>query len=189
MKTLILITIVPAVLLQIVIWYRFNKLKKQTNALYRFCQLRRDMMKYLRDEYKNIEKPEYKEIKLSLQYVNQTIHYFHDLKITLFNFKTFIRILTSIAENTDKAEAKKLEVKSESAKKFSHQYARSSFLAFIELVPFLKWKLGIHLTILLSQILVLIGIDSVKKLMQWFEINANKPFALSEVPVEEPMLT
>lgn len=164
---IIYLLFIPGTLLVIVMGIQLVKLNNQNNTLYRFCQLRRDIMSYLRKNRHDISEEEYREIERILKPLNKTIHYFHELKVQIFNFSNFKEILNQITKSTKDVENKKF--KFETVQKFQEEYSISYINAFAELIPFFKWRLSAHLLYLVASFLVLIGIDSLMLSYQWFK--------------------
>ena len=74
------IAIAPVLIYSLFIIHKFNKLKKHDTVLYRFCQIRRNIMKLLRDNYLDLTVDSYKTLRNLLRNINLAIHDYNNLK-------------------------------------------------------------------------------------------------------------
>jgi hypothetical protein len=161
------LTIVLGIILVLIAVLKKNSKINQNSALYRFCQIRRNIIKNLKLELENdnLTTDELVEVQRVQTQLNKTIHFFHDLKIDVFNYKHFKNNLCEITNITEKAEHKKF--KTDIAKKFQEEYTKAIILAFVDLVPFFKWRLAAWLIVSFSKLLVFVGLTNINSAYQW----------------------
>ena len=166
------LTFIPAAVLLVLLAIKLWRLNTQARTLYRFCKLRRDIMSYLRKNYKEMSHLEYEEIEGILEPLNNTIHNFHFLKVQFFNFSRFKEVLVEIIRKTEKVENKTFEYNS--AKDFQESFAVAYIKAFGELIPFFEWRLSAHLFYIIADLCFKLGYDNLMTAKIWLENKANK---------------
>ena len=85
MYYLIILSLVSIILIYMI--SQLRSLKKHDKALYRFCELRRKIMSYLREKNENIPEHDYYLLRELLDNLNDTIHDFNNHKKSLFIVK------------------------------------------------------------------------------------------------------
>ena len=142
----------PVLLLSIFMIIKLRALKKHDDVLFRFCQLRRDMMKYLRSKTTKIPREDYVEIRKLLDLLNSTIHNYEDHKQGLFRIEKFFAETKTVYKSVKKAKSKEIKNNAK-VKGFYHEYGKIMLIAFLTYSPFLKSKIIIFLLIKLSSLL------------------------------------
>lgn len=161
-----------------------SKLKKHDKNLYRFCQLRREMMYYLRNKGLNLSKNDYKEIRLLLDLVNNHIHYFNDHKTGFFKadgtFTSKKRIYKDVRETEEKKvpNNKKIE-------EFYNSYGNALLSAFLSYNPLFASKIAIIILLELTEVasnyigetlggVIKNRMDFYKSFLEWIKSERNK---------------
>ena len=71
-------------------------IKKHDRVLFRFCQIRRDLMKDLRDRYDTtLNQQEWQAAKFLLEKLNGVIQHYHSHKTTMFNLRKVRQMIKS----------------------------------------------------------------------------------------------
>lgn len=123
-------------------WAKLNSLEKHDETLNRFCNLRRKMMQYLRDNYENISKNDYHNLRKSLDLLNNNIHYFDIYKTHIFNLSFLMGIFKAAKENLN--EVNKLQdVNNQEIKSLISSFEKAFLIAFFRFTPWLKTRLCI----------------------------------------------
>lgn len=141
-------------LLSIYMIIKLHALKKHDDVLFRFSQLRRDMMGYLRSKTTKIPRDDYIELRKLLDIVNSTIHNYDDHKQGLFRIDEFFKETRTVYKSVNKAKSKEIKNNAK-VKGFYHEYGKIMLIAFLTYSPFLKSKIVIFLLIKLSSFLAL----------------------------------
>lgn len=84
--------------------YELQSINKHDKILYAFCQIRRDIIKLIREQNIDLSSLHYNELKKLLEIVNSVIHDFNDWKASIFNLRSLIR---TIKKNAQKIEVEK----------------------------------------------------------------------------------
>ena len=78
-------------------------IKKHDRVLFRFCQIRRDLMKDLRDRYDTtLNQQEWQAAKFLLEKLNGVIQHYHSHKTTMFNLRKVRQMINLICKNIKK---------------------------------------------------------------------------------------
>src|SRR2546423_694106 len=76
---------------------RLRTMKKHAGVLYGFCEIRRELMSFLRNSEDSLEVRTYEKAKETLELLNGIIHYYHSKKKSMFRIP---KILTeSVSAN------------------------------------------------------------------------------------------
>jgi len=133
--------------------YRLLLIRKHDKVLYDFCNVRRSMMKYLRDNFETINKRDYVNIRTSLDLLNNSIRHFDHYKHHVFNIKNLAPMLKTAKQNLTQTKKLQESVNPE-VKKLVQCYEKSFLLAFFRFTPLLKTKLVLAISLFLLYILL-----------------------------------
>lgn len=129
-------------------WSHLHALKKHDSVLFRFCQIRRDLMTLLRSEGLELSRADYVFARHILESLNHTIHNYKDHKARFFNFREFSRFLRQYS-----ASAKELEALPRTANEALGRIERQTVAAVVEgflcYTPFLRSETRIRFVLLL----------------------------------------
>lgn len=130
----------------IVVYVRANQQKKDDHVLFRFCQIRRNLMGELRDRYDSLTPEEFESAKFLSEALNGVIRHYRPHKTMMFNLRTVRRLISK-----DLRRYKKLQ---ESVQKqlsgippdtkiaeLYGDFSRASMLAFLSYTPFIIWEI------------------------------------------------
>lgn len=87
---LTLVLLIGFLVWSLYVTHQLVKLKKHDEVLYRFCQLRRDVMLYLRENFDRLTREDYERAREILVDLDDTIHFYDEHKITRFNLRPFV---------------------------------------------------------------------------------------------------
>lgn len=146
---------------------QLRSLKKHDKALYRFCELRRKIMSYLREKNENIPEHDYYLLRELLDNLNDTIHDFNNHKKSLFIVKDIHISLQKYVDSSFYALEKKINQNKKLSSFFS-EYRMSMLLAFLTFNPTLKYHLII---IIMIAFVNLLGdrLIEIKKYLIWID--------------------
>lgn len=149
-----------------------RRVKRHDRVLYRFCQVRRDIMTLFRDRGFEMSKHDYFALRDLLEVVNDTIHHFHECKSTIFNFRTLHRMARELRES-DLAFGEIEFPKDKDALAVIERYRGAMFRAFLTYTPFIKSEIALRITLALvvavGSFAGKIGLDSLKRLAEDFQ--------------------
>ncbi len=162
--TLFVIIIIPIIIVQFIIIYKLRNFNIHDGILFSFCDLRRNIMGYLRKREFDIKPKEYKEIKNLLSTVNPTIHNFNQHTITIFNIKKVKTLLSNAKNETQRIEEQTNGSISKEIESFYTEYICCYLKAVLAYTPFLKWKL----VGLIISLIIKINIERMKSFLNYY---------------------
>lgn len=92
--------VIPTGILLIVGLFKLARIKKHDYVLYRFCQIRRDLIHVLRDEEPELSTIAYERTEKILTVINGVIHDYDFCKANLFNVRKLTRYFGLAARDT-----------------------------------------------------------------------------------------
>jgi len=177
-----LIFFIPILFIQFYYWGKLISIKKHDFILYQFCQLRREIIKYLFDNRLKISNKDYEITRKLLEILNDTIHHYNIFKL-VSNLNNLKILMKNTKENTEQVEMLP-ETNNQNIHIFQKQFSFIILKAFFTFTPFLKHRFILNLIILLVNTLISIGLIKLKKELdytQWFkdrlENQKNSPYA------------
>lgn len=148
----------PSAILLIIMYINLRRITKHDKVLFRFCQLRRDIMRLIDSEALQMSKADYRSLRTMLDATNVTIHEFNNFKITMFNFRWFISWLKKHkreASNMDKLATKNAQIN-----KLFDEYRIALVKAVLSYTPFIKSQITIMVCLAVLQFLFRLGLRS-----------------------------
>lgn len=133
-----------SVILCCVIAIRLYRIRKHDKVLYRFCQVRRDIMAYLRTRGFEMSKHDYFAVRDLLEVVSSTIHHFNACKATVFNFRTLNKMAREFRETGRVVEEIRLP-KDPAAVEIFDAYRKAMIGAFLTYTPFMRSEILLRL--------------------------------------------
>jgi hypothetical protein len=121
-----------------------RKMKKHDRVLFRFCQIRRDIIVIMREPGFNPSKSDYRILRVLLDGANATIHEYNSCKIKLFNFRNFIALAKEYQRNAQKVD--KLSTSNPAINEIKEKYKRAMILAFLSYTPLIKSQIAFQIT-------------------------------------------
>ncbi|WOV91930.1 MAG: hypothetical protein R1F54_04700 [Candidatus Zeuxoniibacter abyssi] len=126
-------------------------IKKHDRVLFRFCQIRRDLMKDLRDRYDTtLNQQEWQAAKFLLEKLNGVIQHYHSHKTTMFNLRKVRQMIKSdlqkYKETQQEIKARLPEVpKDTKVYELYGDFARASWQSFFTYTPFIRTEIILRL--------------------------------------------
>ena len=154
--------------------YVYSELKKHDKYLFKFCQIRRDAMKLLRDGYEDLSKEDYVALSGLLKVLNTSIRHYNMYKTILFNFRFYLAFFKAMKASNRKIES----MPTCNNPKVNELYSRTRYAileAFFAYTPFLKSEIVLNISYGLLKAFARSGMESVGKfLMALSEVRALK---------------
>lgn len=181
---MIYLLLIPVLILHVYFLIKLRKIQKHDNVLYRFCESRRKIIAYLRDNYETINKDDYLDIKLVLSITSDSIHYFNEHKITTFNLNSMANLIKT-AKNNVRVIRVRINENNENIKNFQYALRHNYMDAILTYTPFIRARI----TLQIIRILAVIGTRTMKKILRnikWVNneydklntLNSNLPLAV-----------
>jgi len=138
-----------------IIW--LLRVRNHDRVLYRFCQVRRDIMTILRDRGFEMTKSDYHALRDLLEAVSDTIHHFNECKSTIFNIRTLSRIIREFRESGRAINKINIPKDAASAKTFV-DFRMAMVMAFLAYTPFFRSEIAARVILgSMAAILRLVG--------------------------------
>ena len=133
--------------------FRQKEIQKHDRVLFPFCQLRRDVMRFL---YQNSMKDadslspsEYRFIRQLLTVLDAAIHNYNQHKTSMFNLRKIAKHLEAYRKASETA----LKVPDHPEIQIFHQRIRRLMVeAFLAYTPLIRWELALRLIVLAGRI-------------------------------------
>ena len=125
-----------------------KRCEKHDRILFRFCQLRRDLMARLRERANSMPQRELESADFLLNALSGVIRHYHGGKTTMFNVRKMRRL---IDRNLDHYHAVEREVRARLAdtsadiRPFYEEFSRSLLAAFVAYTPFIRTEIVFRL--------------------------------------------
>lgn len=136
--------VVPVVILQLVMLFKLYHLRKHDRVLYRFCQVRRELMELLREKGQNMSSRDHDFARHMVASLHSAIHNFKDHKKRMFDFWLIVEAARQFRISVEDLKSlpttdnrKLLQVK--------QKFGRSIVLALIAYTPIVGFRPMIHI--------------------------------------------
>jgi hypothetical protein len=131
------LAVVPALLLSVLMISRLRELEKHDTVLFQFCEIRRDIMRILRERGRRFSPDDYAALRALLDVVNATIHGYHREKRRLFDGRAFVRFLREYKATAAAFEGLR-NVQNPEIQKLRDETGRAMVFGFFRYIPFLR---------------------------------------------------
>jgi len=141
--------VIPVLLLSIHTLVYLKKGCKHDKVLFRFCDLRRELMAYMRSEQFNthdVSKEDYAAFRKVIYTVNDTIHYFNEVKLSL-DLRKVVRFILHVKKNNEHIKGMQL-AKNSTILDFQRRLVIISLQATVTYTPVI-YKINMVLVVLI----------------------------------------
>lgn len=143
-------------------FFKIKRCAKHDKYLYKFCQLRRDIISYLRINHDIISKTEYLAIKQVLDLLNKTINlYSKNEAQNLFNIRKFAFFVKETKALSDSSK-KFVECNNEVIKSFRNKLGSNIIDAFFAYTPFIFTEIFLKILYRVIRFFVKVQINKLK---------------------------
>jgi len=163
--------IIPGLVISLGMLLHFRRIEKHDKVLYRFCQVRRDIMTILRRDLLEVNREKYFGLRVLLDGTSNAIHYYNDNKTTLFNFREFCKWLGDAKRSAEAMEKLKLPNDPE-VLEIRDRFAQAMVCGFCAYTPFLRTEAGFAVSLFLLKAMAKAGWRRAETLIQsanWFK--------------------
>ncbi|HKV42152.1 MAG TPA: hypothetical protein VJX67_23310, partial [Blastocatellia bacterium] len=133
----------PALIGSAVMAWHLRLMGRHDRVLYRFCEIRREIMNLIRDNAFEMDRTDYYAFRDLLEVVSFTIHDYNACKIHSFNFRRFREWLKDAKQLGGKIETQNRRVLDLRAK-----YSWAMLDAFFAYTPFLKSEIAVKVLLI-----------------------------------------
>jgi hypothetical protein len=160
------ILMIPSMLSALIMIFMLHRLRKHDRVLFEFCENRRDIMGYLREEGADLSVGDYVDVRSLVEVANGRIHYFNECKPYHFNLRRFMEYLGSVKQD-DEA----IHIENERVVQLYDRHVYALLRAFFAFTPFIKSELVLGISIAIASALAQTGFARVKrKAAQWADV-------------------
>jgi hypothetical protein len=162
------ILFVPSIIILLVTMFELLIVRKHDSVLYQYCQLRRNILGYLRTKGTRLSEPDYVLANQMLDYVGITIHDFHKLKEEVFN----VRKARKLAKASWRVHTKRdifAETSNKQLKNLQNQFRFLILISIFAYTPFLKSEVVLRLLYQLAKFIAKLGWQVGKKSLVFFD--------------------
>lgn len=121
--------------------------ERHDRVLFRFCQIRRDLMAELRARYQSLSREEFESMEFLLSLLDEVIQHYGRHKTAMFNFRKMRRAVERDLEHYRKTEreARLTRVPPGRITELYADFVRATAMAFVAYTPFLRTEIILRL--------------------------------------------
>ncbi len=136
--------VLPVFILMFITWSDLRELQKHDMVLYRFCQVRRELMAFLRAEGIQLSPEDYRFAQHLIDALHRTIHNYEDNKKSLFNFRHFLLFLKRFRDSVD--ELRRIPTSDNvRLQGLCHEYGNAMLRGFVAFTPGFRSEMVLRL--------------------------------------------
>ena len=158
---ILLVAITALLIWQIYAWLEIHSIHKHDLILYQFCQLRRNMNRFIEGNWESLTKTEYEQYIILQDHINATISNFREIKVKYFNVKKLHQIHEDAVESSELVEKLLRNSSNEALNRLLLEYKYCVVLGFFAYTPWLREKI-------IAQILLSIIGDKLDVKLEWY---------------------
>ena len=155
----------PALIGSLVMIWRLHSLKKHDRVLYKFCENRRHLMSFMREQNYDLKRQDYIALRTLQNWSDYAIHYYNERKHSMFNARRVMEEI-KVLKQVDNRIKRKIIVDPKVGEIYK-EFGGALFSAFVAFTPFITSEAIIRILPLLAKLLARIGIS-------YFKHNANR---------------
>jgi hypothetical protein len=150
------LAVVPALLLSGLTISRLLEMEKHDTVLFQFCEIRRDIMRLLRERGRGFSPEDYAAVRILLDVVNETIHGYHREKRRMFDGREFMRFLREYEATATAFEVLR-DVQNPEIQKLRDETGRAMVVGFFRYTPFLRSEITARVLFWTASIIAKLG--------------------------------
>lgn len=136
--------VLPVIGLMLVTISHLRGRRKHDVVLYRFCQIRRELMAFLRAEGTQLSAGDYRFALRFVSALHGTIHNYKDHKEGMFNFRLFLLFLKRFSESVD--ELRRIPTSDlPRLQELRYRYGNAMLRGFVVFTPFFRSEMVLRL--------------------------------------------
>lgn len=156
------VTMIPVLILSALMIGSLRRLEKHDRVLYRFCEVRRQLMRLLRDSAHELSREDYAVVRIMLDIVGGNIHDYHETKQQLLNGRQFLRRLRRYS--TTVGAVHELEAADPRVRKIQTEFGRTILFGFFQYTPLLRSEIIARLLVASASLFARFGWHQMKNL-------------------------
>ena len=124
--------------------YRTRKVHKHDGVLFPFCELRRDIMRFLYRNMDTLSRDEYRSLRFLLGALDTAIHDYNQHKTLMFNLRKMAKHLKEYRKTVKEADIPEWTGKAE-IQAFHARFVRCLATAFLTYTPLIRSEFALRL--------------------------------------------
>ncbi len=142
---------------------KLREFRKHDLHLFKFCQIRRDIISYARENYEDFSEEEYIAFRKLLDILNDLIHSYKYSKTVIFDFRLFLRYVKNNRLISEEF-AQIPETNNEYFREVSLRLNNAVIDAFFAYTPFLRYEIILKISYQVLLVLSKMGITALQNL-------------------------
>jgi hypothetical protein len=160
------VAVVPALALSAYMIYYLSRLQKHDRVLYRFCQIRREMMEFFREHGSELSPEEYSSARRLVEVLNLTIHNYKHERTRMFDGRKLLRTLRDYEASVDAVVLADNSRDNERIRAFRTKFEKTLFFAFFEYTPFFRSELALRVLLVAATLLAKLGLQKMSNVVR-----------------------
>lgn len=148
----------PVVVLLLVAISQMREMRRHDTVLFQFCEIRRSLMKLLRDEGPTMDYGDYAFARGMLQALNSTIHHYKEHKSRMFNVRQFYLLVKQYRASAE-ALAEMPTTCNDKLRDLQFEFGKTVFFGFLTFTPFYRAELTLRTLIYGAYLLRRVGVE------------------------------
>lgn len=149
---------IPSFFASILMIVYLKNIKKHDIVLYKICQVRRDSMQLLRNNWQGMSKEDYLALRKLLDILNSTINSYNEHKIVLFNLRRFFEHVKRYDSFSKEIEPTEMPKNGEIQALYTATF-KSLLYGFFAYTPLIKSEIFVKISFLILSLITLLGIE------------------------------
>jgi hypothetical protein len=157
------IALLPVLVLSVITIVRLARLEKHDRVLFRFCEVRRQLMSLLRETGTDLSRDDYAAARTLLDMLESTIQNYHQTKQVLLNGRRFLRFLDAYSTTAGAVE-RLPAIHDARLREVRVRFARAVFLGYLEYTLLLRSELLARWSLVSMTVFAHLGLRRMKNL-------------------------
>jgi hypothetical protein len=157
-------TVVPAVFLSALMIVHLRGLQKHDKVLFRLCEVRRKMMRLLRESGEELSVEDYAAARALLNILGTTIHNYHETKQRLLDGRRFFQFLNVYSITVGEVESLTHDIRDPRVAELQMEFGKAIFHGFLLYTPLLRSELVVRFIVGALSLFARLGVSRMKKL-------------------------
>ena len=150
--------LIPFSFVSLLVILHLRNIKRHDVVLYKFCQVRRESMQFLRNNWESLPKKEYVALRELLETLNTIINKYNEHKAVLFSLGRLIKHIkefNSFSKKIQPVEAPETE----EIRQFYLETSKSFLYGFFAYTPLIKSKIFVKVVVVVLKVSTSLGIN------------------------------
>lgn len=161
--------IVPSFAIILVTMFELVHIQKHDRILYSYCQLRRNILAFLRSDGLKLSEYEYQLTNKMLEFVGITIHDFNMFKKEVFNFRKAKKLLKASVRAHHHKDIF-VETENKNISRLQNQFRYCIIISMFAYTPFIMSELAVRFIYSVGKVLAKAGLQRGKNILTYADV-------------------